>query len=65
MPRYQYGCHACGEAFEKELRMYQSGDTQLCPFCGSDQTRKRIGTVAVKSSGPARQSAPPPRSPFT
>lgn len=65
MPRYQYGCQACGEEFEKELRMSQSGETQSCPVCGSDQTRKRIGAIAVKSSGPARQSAPPPRSPFT
>jgi putative FmdB family regulatory protein len=65
MPQYQYGCTACGATFEKELRMSQSGDSQLCPACGSDQTRKRIGAVAVTSSGPARQSAPPPRSPFT
>jgi putative FmdB family regulatory protein len=65
MPRYQYGCQVCGESFEKELRMSQSGETQICPACGSDQTRKRIGAVAVTSGGPARQSAPPPRSPFT
>jgi hypothetical protein len=45
--------------------MSQSGETQLCPACGSDQTRKRIGAVAVKSSGPARESAPPARRPFT
>jgi putative FmdB family regulatory protein len=65
MPRYQYGCEACGEAFEKQLRMSQSGETQACPACGSLQTRKRIGAVAVSSSGPARRSVPPPSSPFT
>jgi len=45
--------------------MSQSGEAQICPACGSDQTRKRIGAVAVTTSGPAGQSAPPPRSPFT
>lgn len=65
MPRYEYGCQACGEAFEKELRMAQAGETQSCPACGSDQTRKRIVAVAVQSGAPARQSAPPPRSPFS
>jgi hypothetical protein len=45
--------------------MSQSGETQLCPACGSDQTRKRISAVALTSSGPERQNAPPPRSPFT
>ena len=64
MPRYQYGCEACGASFEKQLRMAESGDMQTCPACGSLQTRKRIGAVAVRSSGPARESAPP-ASPFT
>jgi putative FmdB family regulatory protein len=59
MPRYQYGCETCGEAFEKQLRMSQSGETQACPACGSLETRKRIGAVAVRSSGP------PASSPFT
>ena len=65
MPRYQYGCEACGASFEKQLRMSESGEAQACPACGSVQTRKRIGAVAVRSNGTARQSAPPPISPFT
>lgn len=65
MPRYEYGCEACGEAFEKQLRMSQSGEPQACPACGSMDTRKRIGAVAVRSSGGTVRSVPPPSSPFT
>ncbi|MDT8305572.1 MAG: zinc ribbon domain-containing protein [Anaerolineae bacterium] len=65
MPRYDFGCEACGEAFEKQLRMTQSGEPQACPACGSMQTRKRIGVVAVSNAGRAARSVPPPSSPFT
>lgn len=65
MPLYQYSCEACGEAFEKQLRMSESGETQSCPACDSRETRKRIGAVAVNSGAASRRSAPPPSSPFT
>lgn len=67
MPTYQYTCESCGSGFEKNLRMSQAGDPQSCPDCGSGETRKRLGAVAV---GGVRRtttavSAPPPSSPFT
>jgi putative FmdB family regulatory protein len=69
MPTYSFVCRECGQAFEKRLRMSQSGEVQDCPACGSDDTRKSIGAVAVSSgtstrSAPAR-SAPPVSSPFS
>ncbi len=67
MPMYQYACQECGHPFEKRLAMSQSGEAQPCPYCGSLETRKRLGAVAVNAgaSGPQRVSTPPPSSPFT
>ncbi|MCP4423020.1 MAG: zinc ribbon domain-containing protein [Chloroflexi bacterium] len=50
MPTYQYICHDCDHAFEKRLRMSQSGETQSCPTCGDMNTRKRIGAIAISVS---------------
>lgn len=67
MPMYQFACETCGQPFECKLSMSQSGDRQACPHCGSQETRKRLGAVAVSAgAAPApRPSAPPARSPFT
>ena len=66
MPMYQYACRSCEQAFEKRLPMAQAGETQACPQCGSVETRKVIGAVAVSSGvGPARRATPPPSSPFS
>lgn len=68
MPMYQYACETCGQPFEKKLRMSQSDEQQTCPYCESDNTRKRLGAVAVSngsSGGPALRTAPVTRSPFT
>lgn len=67
MPMYQFACEACGQPFERKLSMSQSGDSQACPQCGSQETRKRLGAVAVSAgaTSASRSSAPPPRSPFT
>ena len=68
MPIYTFVCHDCEEPFERKLRMSQSGETQECPTCGSLETRKSIGSIAIgginRSTAPAI-SAPPRRSPFT
>lgn len=69
MPTYSYVCRECGQAFEKRLRMSQSGEVQECPSCGGDDTRKSIGAVAIggataSRAAPAR-SAPPAGSPFS
>ncbi len=67
MPMYSFVCHECGQPFDRKLRMSESGDVQECPTCGSCNTRKSIGAVAV--GGVARSSAPvsvrPPSSPFS
>lgn len=67
MPFYQYKCRECGHDFEKKLRMSQSGEAQDCPSCGSDDTRKRLGAVAIGGTARSRTavSTPPPSSPFT
>lgn len=68
MPMYTYVCRDCVQPFERKLRMSQAGDSQACPTCGSMNTRKTIGKVAVggisRSAAPAI-SVPPAGSPFT
>ena len=67
MPMYSFVCHECGQPFDKKLRMSESGDVQECPACGSNNTRKSIGAVAV--GGVTRSSVPlsvrPSNSPFS
>ena len=68
MPMYTFVCRECEQPFERKLRMSQSSDTQECSACGSMNTRKSIGTIAIggisRSAAPAI-SAPPTISPFT
>ena len=68
MPMYTYVCRKCEQSFERKLRMSQSSDTQECPACGSMDTRKSIGKIAIggisRSAAPAI-SAQPAGSPFT
>jgi putative FmdB family regulatory protein len=66
---YDFACRDCRQVFEKKLRMSQSSDPQICPTCGSDETRRHIAT-AVAVGGGSRglaqtMAAPPPSSPFT
>ena len=68
MPMYAFVCRECEQPFEKKLRMSQSSNTQECPACGSMDTRKSIGKIAIGGIG--RSAAPavttqPARSPFT
>lgn len=67
MPMYQFACEACGQPFEKKLSMHESGDAQVCPNCGSERTRKKLGAVALGvGATPTRSVTAPPRtSPFT
>jgi len=66
MPMYQYTCKCCGMNFEKRLRMSQASQTQCCPECGSQDTRKRLGAIAVTgATATTTVSAAPARSPFT
>lgn len=67
MPNYQYTCRDCAQPFEKQLPMAEAGEKQACPQCGSFETRKVIGAIAVSSgaSATARRTAPPAASPFS
>jgi putative FmdB family regulatory protein len=69
MPMYSFVCQECGRPFEKKLRMSEAGDAQACPSCGSGDTRKSIGAVAVggfsRSSSMALPVQQPARSPFS
>ncbi len=69
MPMYSFVCRECGQPFDKKLPMSQSGETQACPACGSLETRKSIGAVAVGGMTGSGSSIPlsvrPPSSPFS
>lgn len=67
MPTYQYLCRSCQQDFEKRLPMARSGEQQVCPQCGSKDTRKSIGAIAVSSgtSGSGLRAERPPSSPFS
>jgi putative FmdB family regulatory protein len=68
MPMYTFVCRDCEQPFERKLRMSQSGETQECPACGSMETRKSIGSVAIggiSRSTTRTVSAQPASSPFT
>lgn len=57
MPYYQYKCRECEESFERRLPMSEASSTQVCPECGSDDTRKQLGAFAVGGSKPASRPA--------
>jgi putative FmdB family regulatory protein len=68
MPMYDFACRACGQPFEKKLKMSQSSDPQRCPECGSGDTRRRLSASFAMGGGSrmsARAVAAPPSSPFT
>lgn len=56
MPRYEYRCKACGDTFELNRPMAESGAPASCPE-GHTDTVKLLSTVAV--TGGAAPSAPP------
>lgn len=67
MPMYDFACRECGQAFEKQLKMSESGEPQICPSCGSGDTRRRMSSAfAMGGSSSSRVVAGPlPSSPFT
>lgn len=68
MPMYTFVCRECEQPFERKLRMSQASDTQECPTCGSMDTRKSIGAIAIGGGGRSVDTAvsmPPVSSPFT
>ncbi|MFF6830735.1 zinc ribbon domain-containing protein [Streptomyces sp. NPDC012438] len=52
MPRYEYRCRTCGDAFELSRPMAESSDPAACP-AGHDDTVKLLSAVAVGGSAAA------------
>jgi putative FmdB family regulatory protein len=58
MPRYEYRCRACGDTFEINRPMSESGAPARCPG-GHADTVKLLSTVALSGgAGATRPSAP-------
>jgi len=57
MPRYEFRCRACGDTFEVNRPMSESGAPARCPD-GHADTVKLLSTVALNGGGAARASAP-------
>ncbi len=51
MPLYEYRCSECGLEFEKMVRFSEADRLPDCPGCQSQNTRKKLSTVASFSSG--------------
>ncbi|MEU2514564.1 FmdB family zinc ribbon protein [Streptomyces syringium] len=52
MPRYEYRCKACGDTFELNRPMAESGAPASCPE-GHADTVKLLSTVAVTGAAPS------------
>jgi putative FmdB family regulatory protein len=50
MPAYDYRCTQCNDSFQVRKQMSEIDTETRCPACGSLQTRRRIGNVAMFSS---------------
>ena len=48
MPIYEYTCKGCEHQFETLVR---TGDTPVCPACGSDELERLLSMPAVNSEG--------------
>jgi len=58
MPIYEYACRACGELFEKRLKVDERLGRQVCPSCGRRgamlvmSAPAKVGASAASPSGP-------------
>ncbi|MBV2353769.1 zinc ribbon domain-containing protein [Streptomyces sp. J2-1] len=59
MPRYEYRCRTCGDTFELNRPMAESGSPADCPQ-GHGDTVKLLSTVAVGGLAGAGSAAPAP-----
>lgn len=58
MPIYEYQCKDCGSQFEKLMGFSDpKADSPECPDCQSENTHKRLSTVASFSRGGGSNSA--------
>jgi putative FmdB family regulatory protein len=47
MPIYEYRCKACGERFEKLVRISAKSETVECPKCGKHQAEKAVSLLGA------------------
>ncbi len=56
MPIYEYRCSDCGNEFEKLMGFSDpNANAPECPTCQSQNTRKRLSTIASYSSSGSSQ----------
>jgi putative FmdB family regulatory protein len=51
MPLYRYECESCGNEFTVLVRQQGQDAPQVCPECGSVETRRMVSRVAVQFRG--------------
>jgi putative FmdB family regulatory protein len=51
MPLFEFECVECLRSFEGLVRISKENHRVICPFCGSDLTRKKISTFASRLDG--------------
>jgi putative FmdB family regulatory protein len=56
MPLYEYVCKACGQEFEKMVRITEADTLPECPTCQSRRTQKRLSTFATRGSSQSGSS---------
>lgn len=49
MPIYEYHCEACGQDFEKLMRLSDLENAPECPVCQSRETHRQISRIAWNS----------------
>lgn len=52
MPLYEFRCSACGERFERLVRLGEAAGTIVCPACEQETAERQFSTFA--RSGSAR-----------
>jgi len=57
MPLFEFECVECEKAFEDLVRNSSDVNSVICPFCGSDMTRKKISTFASRVVGASISSS--------
>ena len=51
MPLFEFECIECTKTFEDLVRSSADVNNVICPFCGSDSTKKKISTFASRVVG--------------
>ena len=60
MPIYEYQCSDCGHDFEMLVRFSDlQRNAPECPDCQSENTRKRLSTIAAFSAGKSQGVSAP------